>query len=170
MTQTTSFDAFTMWKNVYEKTESTWRDAIQDTLGKESFAESLGQIQSQYLQYQGFLNKITESYLKQANMPSRDEIANIASLVINVESKMDDLEDQMDVNKFDTSKEIEQLKKGLNNLDKKLDKVIELLANSLVSQNTPKVTAGPIITAATNSTNAATNAATSATSAANAKK
>ena len=84
-------------------------------------------------------------------MPSRDEIANVASLVINVESKVDDLEDQMDVNKFDTSKEIEQLKKGLNNLDKKLDKVIELLGNSLVSQNTPKVTAGPIITPAPNS-------------------
>ena len=64
MTQTTSFDAFTMWKNVYEKTESTWRDAIQDTLGKESFAESLGQIQSQYLQYQGFLNKIDRILFK----------------------------------------------------------------------------------------------------------
>ncbi|GGA40287.1 polyhydroxyalkanoate biosynthesis repressor PhaR [Psychrobacillus lasiicapitis] len=152
MTQTTSFDAFTMWKNVYEKTESTWRDAIQDTLGKESFAESLGQIQSQYLQYQGFVNKMTESYLKQANMPSRDEIANVASLVINVESKVDDLEDQMDVYKIDTSREIEQLRKGLNNLDKKLDKVIELLDKSIVAQNTPKVTDGPLTTTALNAT------------------
>ncbi|MDI2586983.1 polyhydroxyalkanoate biosynthesis repressor PhaR [Psychrobacillus sp. NEAU-3TGS] len=152
MTQTTSFDAFTMWKNVYEKTESTWRDAIQDTLGKESFAESLGQIQSQYLQYQGFVNKMTESYLKQANMPSRDEIANVASLVINVESKVDDLEDQMDVYKIDTSREIEQLRKGLNNLDKKLDKVIELLNKSIVAQNTPKVTDGPLTTTALNAT------------------
>ena len=152
MTQTTSFDAFTMWKNMYEKTESTWRDAIQDTLGKESFAESLGQIQSQYLQYQGFVNKMTESYLKQANMPSRDEIANVASLVINVESKVDDLEDQMDVYKIDTSREIEQLRKGLNNLEKKLDKVIELLDKSIVAQNTPKVTDGPLTTTALNAT------------------
>ncbi|MFJ5770950.1 polyhydroxyalkanoate biosynthesis repressor PhaR [Psychrobacillus sp. NPDC093180] len=152
MTQTTSFDAFTMWKNVYEKTESTWRDAIQDTLGKESFAESLGQIQSQYLQYQGFVNKMTESYLKQANMPSRDEIANVASLVINVESKVDDLEDQMDVYKIDTSREIEQLRKGLNSLDKKLDKVIELLDKTILAQNTPKVTDGPLTTTALNAT------------------
>ncbi|MFJ8066286.1 polyhydroxyalkanoate biosynthesis repressor PhaR [Psychrobacillus sp. NPDC096426] len=149
MTQTTSFDAFAMWKNVYEKTESTWRDAIQDTLGKESFAESLGQIQSQYLQYQGFVNKITESYLKQVNLPSRDEIANVASLVINVESKVDDLEDQMDVHKADTSREIDQLKKLVNNLDKKLDKVIELLDKSLASQNTAKVTPEPITPPAT---------------------
>lgn len=141
-----------MWKNVYEKTESTWRDAIQDTLGKESFAESLGQIQSQYLQYQGFVNKMTESYLKQANMPSRDEIANVASLVINVESKVDDLEDQMDVYKIDTSREIEQLRKGLNNLDKKLDKVIELLDRTILAQNTPKVTDGPLTTTAINAT------------------
>lgn len=149
MTQTTSFDAFTMWKNVYEKTESTWRDAIQDTLGKESFAESLGQIQSQYLQYQGIVNKMTESYLKQVNLPSRDEIANVASLIINVESKVDDLEDQMDAHKADTSREIDQLKKAVTNLDKKLDRVIELLDKSLESQNTPKVTAGPVTPAAT---------------------
>ncbi|TQR11001.1 polyhydroxyalkanoate biosynthesis repressor PhaR [Psychrobacillus soli] len=143
MTQTTSYDAFTMWKNVYEKTESTWRDAIQDTLGKESFAESLGQIQSQYLQYQGLVNKLTESYLKQLNLPSREETSNIASLVINVESKVDDLEDQMDVHKSDTSREIEQLKKGINNLDKKMDKVIELISKSIEVQNIPKVTATP---------------------------
>lgn len=149
MTQTTSFDAFTMWKNVYEKTESTWRDAIQDTLGKESFAESLGQIQSQYLQYQGIVNKMTESYLKQVNLPSRDEIANVASLIINVESKVDDLEDQMDVHKADTSREIDQLKKVVNNLDKKLDRVIELLDKSLESQNTPKAAAVPITPTAT---------------------
>lgn len=149
MTQTTSFDAFTMWKNVYEKTESTWRDAIQDTLGKESFAESLGQIQSQYLQYQGIVNKMTESYLKQVNLPSRDEIANVASLIINVESKVDDLEDQMDAHKADTSREIDQLKKAVTNLDKKLDRVIELLDKSLESQNTPKVKAGPVTPAAT---------------------
>ncbi|MFJ7973292.1 polyhydroxyalkanoate biosynthesis repressor PhaR [Psychrobacillus sp. NPDC096389] len=149
MTQTTSFDAFTMWKNVYEKTESTWRDAIQDTLGKESFAESLGQIQSQYLQYQGIVNKMTESYLKQVNLPSRDEIANVASLIINVESKVDDLEDQMDAHKADTSREIDQLKKAVTNLDKKLDRVLELLDKSLESQNTPKVTAGPVTPAAT---------------------
>lgn len=149
MTQTTSFDVFTMWKNVYEKTESTWRDAIQDTLGKESFAESLGQIQSQYLQYQGIVNKMTESYLKQVNLPSRDEIANVASLIINVESKVDDLEDQMDAHKADTSREIDQLKKAVTNLDKKLDRVLELLDKSLESQNTPKVTAGPVTPAAT---------------------
>ena len=130
MTQTTSFDAFTMWKDLYEKTESSWRDAIQETLQKESFAEGLGQFQSQYLQYQELVNNMTASYLKQVNMPSREEIANVASLVINVEAKIDDLEDQIDGNKDNAFKEIEQLRKAVTTLDKKLDRVIQLLDKS----------------------------------------
>lgn len=149
MTQTTTFDAFTMWKNLYEKTESTWRDAIQETLGKESFAEGLGQIQGQYLQYQALVNKMTETYLKQANFPSREEIANVASLVINVETKMDDIEDQIDVNKLEASKEIDQLKKAVNNLEKKMDKVIELLGKSLEATNAPLEASDQIATTTT---------------------
>ena len=129
LTQNTSFDAFTMWKGLYEKTESTWRDSIQETLQKESFAEGLGQFQSQYLQYQELVNNMTASYLKQVNMPSREEIANVATLVINVESKLDDLEDQIDGNKENTTKEIEHLKRVVTTLDKKLDRVIQLLDN-----------------------------------------
>jgi len=130
LTQNTSFDAFTMWKDLYEKTESTWRDSIQETLQKESFAEGLGQFQSQYLQYQELVNNMTASYLKQVNMPSREEIANVATLVINVESKLDDLEDQIDGNKENTTKEIEHLKRVVTTLDKKLDRVIQLLDKS----------------------------------------
>lgn len=127
MTQNTSYDAFTLWKDMYNKTEHAWRDVIEDTLGKEYFAEGLGQIQSQYLQYQELANKITDSYLKQANIPSREELSNVASIIINVESKIDEIEDLIDENKQSTSKEIEQLKKSVTNLDKKLDLILELL-------------------------------------------
>lgn len=91
-----SFDVFALWKEIYNRTESVWQDAIQETLEKKSFAESLGQIQSQYVQYQELVNKMTESYLKQANIPTRDEIANVASLIVNVDSKIDQLEDEFD--------------------------------------------------------------------------
>lgn len=136
MTQTTSFDPFAVWKDMYDKTEQAWRDVIQETLGKEHFAEGLGQIQNQYLQYQELVNKMSEAYLKQANMPSREEVANIATLIINVESKADDLEEQLDEFKNTTTKEIEQLKKTMANLDKKLDKVIELLSVTQTTNTT----------------------------------
>jgi len=128
LTQTTSFDVFTLWKEIYNKTESAWHEAIQETLEKKSFSESLGQFQSQYVQYQELVNKMTESYLKQANIPTRDEIANVASLIINVDAKVDQLEDALDDQNAQITKEIDSLKRSVSKLEKKLDTIIELLS------------------------------------------
>lgn len=152
MTQTNSFDAFGLWKEMYNKTENAWRDLIQETLEKESFAEGLGNVQSQYLQYQEIVNQWTEAYLKQANIPSREEIANIATLIINVDTKIDNLEDEVDEQNSAASKEIDQLKRTVAKLDKKLDRVIELLEAS-----SAPVAATAITTAATTTANANTN-------------
>ncbi len=127
MSQTLPIDPFKIWKDIYEKTESTWSDTIQESLGKESFSEGLGQTLNGYLQYQEFVTKTAESYLTQLNMPSRDEVANVASLVINTENKIDNLEDQVEqVEQLaqDNTKEINSLKKTISNLDKKLDRIL----------------------------------------------
>lgn len=124
MSQTLPIDPFKMWKDIYEKTESTWSDAIQESLGKESFSEGLGQTLNGYLQYQEFVAKTAESYLKELNMPSRDEVANVASLVINTENKVDSLEDQLDQLTEDNTKEINSLRRAITNLDKKLDLIL----------------------------------------------
>lgn len=143
MATNTSFDAFTLWKNLYDQTENAWRDVIQQTLEQKSFAEGLGQVQSQYLQVQGVVNGLTESYLKQLNVPTRDEIAQVASLIINVDAKIDDLEDQLD--EIDTSastkvvedvkRDVDAVKRNITKLDKKLDTVLSLLNTTIEQQN-----------------------------------
>lgn len=124
MTQTLPMDPFKIWKDMYEKTESAWNDTIQETLGKESFSEGLGNTLNSYLQYQEFVTKTAESYLTQMNMPSRDEVANVASLVINTESKVDDVEEQLEQLAENYTKEINSLKRTISNLDKKLDRIL----------------------------------------------
>ena len=128
MTQKISFEPFTMWKDMYEHTEKAWSDVIQDTLGKESFSEGLGQIQSSYLQYQEMINNLTEVYFKQANIPTPDEIANVAALVINLEEKIDTIDDQLYENSESSSKEINQLKRTISKLEKKFDKILEAIS------------------------------------------
>ena len=128
MTQKISFEPFTMWKDMYEHTEKAWSDVIQDTLGKESFSEGLGQIQSSYLQYQEMINNLTEVYFKQANIPTPDEIANVAALVINLEEKIDTIDDQLYENSESSSKEINQLKRAISKLEKKFDKILEAIS------------------------------------------
>ncbi|MER1985334.1 MAG: polyhydroxyalkanoate biosynthesis repressor PhaR [Solibacillus sp.] len=128
MTQRIPFEPFTLWKDMYEHTEKAWHDVIQDTLGKESFSEGLGQVQSSYLQYHEMISNFTEAYLKQANIPTRDEVANVASLVINLENKIDNIDDQLYENSETVTNEINQLKRTVGNLEKKFDKVLEAIA------------------------------------------
>jgi polyhydroxyalkanoic acid synthase PhaR subunit len=116
-----------MWKDMYEHTEKAWNDVIQDTLGKEVFSEGLGQVQSSYLQYHEMISNLTEAYFKQANIPTREEVANVASLVINLEDKIDNIDDQLYENSETISKEINQLKRTVGNLEKKFDKVLEAI-------------------------------------------
>ena len=147
MTQKISFEPFTLWKDMYQHTEKAWNDVIQDTLGKESFSEGLGQIQSSYLQYHEMINNLTEAYFKQANIPTPDEIANVAALVINLEEKIDTIDDQLYENSEASSKEISQLKRTISKLEKKFDKILEA-----ISALDSKIAAGEAIS--TDATNA----------------
>ena len=132
MVKDTLFDPFTMWKGIYEKTEENWNEVLQETMKKESFSKDLGQTLNYYLSYQEIVKKMTEDYLKQANMPSRGEIADIASLIINIEEKVDDFEDRVEdeFRKADTTRHIAQLRRSVTTVEKKLDQVIELLEKS----------------------------------------
>lgn len=129
MSQTLPFDPLTMWKKIYEQTEASWNDAIQETLKKESFSEGMGETLNYYLKYQELAKETTETYLKQANMPTRSEVADVASLVINLEGKFDDLDEKFDteMTKLDPTIEISQLKRAVTDLDMKLDKVLEAI-------------------------------------------
>lgn len=118
MTKTLPFDPFTMWKTYYEQTEANLTGAIHESLKKESFSEGLGETLNVYLQAQELTKETTESFLKSVNMPTRSEVADVASLVINLENKLDVLND-------DFEEEISELKKAIANLDEKLDKLLE---------------------------------------------
>ena len=142
MTQKIPFEPFTIWKDMYEQSEKAWSDVIQDTLGKESFSESLGQIQSNYLQYHEIISNLLDAYFKQVNIPTRSEVANVASLVINLEDKVDNIDDQLYENGESVTKEINQLKRAIGNLEKKFDKVLEAIVaqNTTTTQPTSKAT------------------------------
>jgi len=130
MPQSKFMDPFTMWKDMYEKTEATWSDVIQESMKKEAFSQGLGQTLNNHLQSTEMISGITETYLKQLNMPTRDEIANLATLVINVEKKVDDLQDNIEEEVFNnqTNKEINNLKDSISNLELKLDQILEVMS------------------------------------------
>ena len=127
MAQKVSFEPFTIWKDMYEQTEKTWHDIIQNTLGTESFSEGLGQIQSSYLQLHELFSDTAETFFKQANIPTPDEIANVATLVINLEEKVDTLDDQLFQTNLSTQNELSTLKTSIEKLDTKFDQLLASL-------------------------------------------
>lgn len=130
MSQQPVMDPFAIWKNVYEQTETKWNEVIHETMQKEAFSEWMGQVQNAYLQYQQAVQNTTDTYLKQVNMPTREDIANVASLVINLEEKvenldqkLENLEDERTSNSSST--EINRLKSSIARLDKKIETILK---------------------------------------------
>ena len=76
----------------------------------------------------------------------REEIANLAQLIINVDAKIDNLEDQIDENLKNQEMKSILLKKSVARLEKKLDTVVELIEKAVqqtaaTTINTPPATA-----------------------------
>ncbi|WP_051330838.1 poly(R)-hydroxyalkanoic acid synthase subunit PhaE [Aneurinibacillus terranovensis] len=133
MSQQIPFDPFSMWKELYDKTETHWSQVFDETMRKEDYSEWMGQFLNMYLQYQNMVKQSAEKYLEQANIPSRADISNLASLIVNLEAKVDGLEELMEgdlshqISNLDTTSEINRLKTDMKAIDKKMDQVLKLL-------------------------------------------
>lgn len=114
-------DPISMWKKIYEQTEANWSNVLQELMEKEAFSEGMGDTLNQYLQYQELVNKMTETYLKEINIPSRQEIADIGSLIINLEEKFDQLNDEID----ERFQQLNKLEKSLTKIDEKISTIYQ---------------------------------------------
>ena len=139
MTKQTTIDPFTLWKSMYEKTEANLNDVIHENLKKEEFAEWLGQLQSGFLQYQQMLQGTNDSYLKQMNIPTRAELSCIAELIINLEEKVENIDDKIEDELLNqnVSQELTKIKTNISKLDKKMDQILKAITTiENVSTNT----------------------------------
>ncbi|MEW9671026.1 poly(R)-hydroxyalkanoic acid synthase subunit PhaE [Ammoniphilus sp. 3BR4] len=129
MSQQMPFDPFALWKQFYDKAEEQWSQTMDEAMHKEEFSKLMGQSLNSYLQYQNVARQSAEKYLEQANMPSRQDVANVASLIVNVESKLDKLEEEVidALNQSDLSKEVKTLKADMAKLSKRLDQLFDIL-------------------------------------------
>ncbi|WP_338750671.1 poly(R)-hydroxyalkanoic acid synthase subunit PhaE [Bacillus sp. FJAT-52991] len=162
MTQQTLPDPFTVWKSFYEKTEASWNDILHETMQQEAYSEWMGQTQSAYLQFQELIQKTTEAYLKQINMPTREEISSVASLIINLEEKVEDLDQKVEDELLNSPAlaEITKLKTTVIRLDKKMDRILKALQQVEEAASAPEPEQA---SASTEAPSAKTTASTSQT-------
>lgn len=123
------YNFYEIWKDFYSQSSNVFDEKM-----KESFpAEGLGQILEMNLQFKKMIDETTERYLEFVNMPTRTDLANLSSLIVNVDAKVDDLEELLEEAKDNQGEqaalknEFAGLKKEMKNLDTKLTQIMSLL-------------------------------------------
>jgi polyhydroxyalkanoic acid synthase PhaR subunit len=136
---TQNLDMFEMWKNYFNQSST-----LIDEKMKEQFpSQAMGQLLDMNLLFQKMLNETTERYLEQMNVPTRTDIAKISSLIVNVDTKVDDLEDLLEetrakqLNHAELQSEIKDFGKEIKSLDAKLNQILTQV-NSLIEVNNKK--------------------------------
>ncbi|WHY00697.1 polyhydroxyalkanoic acid synthase subunit PhaR [Neobacillus sp. DY30] len=123
------FNFYDVWKDYYSQTSKLFDEKI----GNDFPSEGMGQILEMNLQFKKMIDESTLKYLEFMNVPSRNDIANLSSLIVNVDAKVDDLEERLEekleqvVIPESYSKELSNLKKDMKSLDNKLNQVLTLL-------------------------------------------
>ncbi|MGM0876338.1 MAG: polyhydroxyalkanoic acid synthase subunit PhaR [Bacillota bacterium] len=133
MTQQKNFNPMDLWKDIYNQSESYWGNVLDEKMKEEYFSEWMGKVLEMNLQVKNMLNETTENYLTQVNLPTRNDLSNIASLVVNVDSKVDNLEELVEetsanqVNQAELKREMTRVKNEIKSLDNKLNEILALL-------------------------------------------
>jgi polyhydroxyalkanoic acid synthase PhaR subunit len=127
------FDPLKAWKEVYDQTEKFWGKTLNDTHKTEEYSAWMGSVLDLNLFYQKMLNDVTKGYLEKINMPTQEDIARVASLVVNLENKVDNieefLEEKVDIleQSPNAKRDMTKVKSDLRLLESKVDKILEHL-------------------------------------------
>ncbi|MEH7014032.1 hypothetical protein V7087_25015 [Neobacillus niacini] len=130
-----NFNFYEMWKDYY----SQYSNIFDEQITKQFPAQAVGQMLEMNVQIKKMLNETTERYYEFVNLPSRNDLAHISSQIVNIDAKVDDLEEFIQESKdnqrdpVELQREITNLKKDMKSLDTKLNQILTLL-------NSPKVT------------------------------
>jgi polyhydroxyalkanoic acid synthase PhaR subunit len=86
-------DPFTFFKQWYDATSEMWSKVVGDIIGTEKFAEAAGHFLESYTSFYRTFRRSSEEYFRNLQLPTRSDLARVAELVVNLEVKVDSVED-----------------------------------------------------------------------------
>lgn len=93
-------DPFAQMIQFYDSMSKSWASAMSDAVSSKSFAESMGQQVESNLETMSLIQKqfgdLNEQFLQQMNIATRKEIVNIAERITKLELALDDLDAKLD--------------------------------------------------------------------------
>jgi polyhydroxyalkanoic acid synthase PhaR subunit len=128
-------DPLKIWKELYDTNEKFFGKMVNDYVQKEEFSSWMGTILDFNLYCKKMLNDQSKLFLDANNFPSKDDIASVASMVVNVEAKVDALEEQLDdqqssdVDVLSLKKDVAKLKTDTKSIQTQIGEVKSTLSN-----------------------------------------
>jgi polyhydroxyalkanoic acid synthase PhaR subunit len=116
---------YDMWKDLFLQSSKFFDEKITNDFP----SQGMGQVLEMNLQFKKMIDESTIRYLEFMNVPTRNDIANISSLIVNVDAKVDDLEEIVE-EKLAVQGDQESFKKDLKSLDNKLNQILTLLTSA----------------------------------------
>ncbi|GEM_PF-6961233 len=116
-------EAFELWKNMYYLTEKSYANLATNVISSDTFSKNMMQWMNGYLDYEKTSRKMMDQYFETVPVPSKNDIARVAKLVIGVEDKVDNLESSMEKN---MGKLIQNITSLIDNLAPKQDEQLEI--------------------------------------------
>ncbi len=127
------FNIYDIWKDFYSQTSKVFDQKVSEDFP----SQGMGQILEMNLQFKKMMDESTLRYLEFMNVPTRNDIANISSQIVNVDAKVDDLEETLEEKLLDNhgdqglfKTELSNVKKDMKSLDNKLNQILTLLKTS----------------------------------------
>jgi polyhydroxyalkanoic acid synthase PhaR subunit len=112
MSQATTFDPVTSWKELYDRVESAWSGPIHEMLSSDQFAKAMGVTREQFLTGQKATKENLEAYWEQMRLPSKSDIARVASLVVGLENRLEAIEERVEAIASTLERAVAQLEKA----------------------------------------------------------
>ncbi len=89
-------DPFEMWRQLYDMNERAWQKAMEQTVTRPEFADASSKMLETILSAQRMVRDSMRTYLETVNVPTREDIARLGELVVNLEEKVDQILDRLD--------------------------------------------------------------------------
>ncbi len=112
----------------YNATSGPFSDFVGDVIEREEFLEPSSQFLQSYASFYKVFKRNSEEYLKSLQMPVRSDISRVAGLVINLEDKVDRIEEVLEDFEYTPAKpatadSIEALEGRIGNIESALERV-----------------------------------------------
>ena len=125
-------DPFAIFKQWYDATSESWSKIVGEAIATEQFAETIGRFLDSFTSFTIMFRRANEQYFSNLQLPTRSDIARVATLIVNLEEKVDRIEDTlMEAGERSSPStagaDISKLEARLNRLERKMDRVLAAL-------------------------------------------